>query len=97
MNKKFFTLIALCLLFAGTPLSAPRAFPYAPQNVETGGSLSRHIAVSAVSEKIGAGAQKYIAGMGERALSFLGNSSLSQDQKTQEVVAKTTNAFYPVH
>lgn len=46
-----------------------------------------------LSDKAGAGAQNYVENMGKRALSFLSNTSLSQDQKKAEFRKLLNDSF----
>lgn len=58
------------------------AFPYHAAHINPGiPSLS---VVTVSTEDVGMGAQKFIDGMAQRALDFLANTTLSQEQKTNE-------------
>ena len=73
----------VCALLAPVAFAGPaRAVSHAPVFADARDVTS--IAVLASTEKIGAGAQKFIDGMAQRALDFLADAALSHEQKSNE-------------
>lgn len=69
-------------LFALSLSGTGHAFPYHAPFIDPGFPAASAITVS--TEDIGIGAQKFIDGMAQRALDFLANTDLSQEQKANE-------------
>ncbi len=71
-----------CAFFAPVVFALPvGAVPHTPVFYD---SAASSLVVPVSTEKIGAGAQKFIDGMAQRGLDFLANADLSSEQKSNE-------------
>lgn len=88
--------IALTAVTLGALIAAPFAGAYAAQTRSVapyGDTALRTGVVEASGAKVDTGAQKFVTNMADKAISFLGNSSASQDQKEAEFRRLLKNSF----